>query len=220
MKILIADDHALFRDGMRYVLQQLGDEVEIIEAANFPEALRRMEVNPKFDLVLMDLSMPGSEGATSVRQFHHRYPDAVIVVISGLDHREEIERVMESGAVGFISKSTPSKVMLNALRLVLEGGIYLPPQLLQVALPHDQPLSTPVGSRRQTNAHGLSSRQNEALTLLGRGLSNKEIAEIMGLAEGTVKIHIAAVYQVLHISSRFEAMRVAERMGLVPPKEQ
>jgi DNA-binding NarL/FixJ family response regulator len=220
MKILIADDHALFRDGMRYVLQQLGDEVEIIEAANFPEALRRMEVNPKFDLVLMDLSMPGSEGAASVRQFHHRYPDAVIVVISGLDHREEIERVMESGAVGFISKSTPSKVMLNALRLVLEGGIYLPPQLLQVALPHDQSLSTPVGSRRQTNAHGLSSRQNEALTLLGQGLSNKEIAEIMGLAEGTVKIHIAAVYQVLHISSRFEAMRVAERMGLVPPKEQ
>lgn len=220
MKILIADDHALFRDGMRYVLQQLSEEVEIIEAANFPEALRRMEINPKFDLVLMDLSMPGSEGSASVRQFHHRYPDAAMVVISGLDHREEIERVMESGAVGFISKSTPSKVMLNALRLVLEGGIYLPPQLLQMALAHDQSMSVPVGSRRQTNAHGLSTRQNEALTLLGRGLSNKEIAEVMGLAEGTVKIHIAAVYQVLHISSRFEAMRVAERMGLVPSKEQ
>lgn len=220
MNILIVDDHALFRDGMRYVLQQLADEVEIVEAASFPEALRRMEINPKFDLVLMDLSMPGSEGAASVRHLHHRYPDASIVVVSGLDHRDEIERVMESGAVGFISKSTPSKVMLNALRLVLDGGIYLPPQLLQTALPPEPAQAPNHAPRKQTNAHGLSARQNEALTLLGRGLSNKEIAEVMGLAEGTVKIHIAAVYQVLHIGSRFEAIRAAERMGLVPSKEE
>lgn len=220
MKILVADDHALFRDGMRYVLQQFGNEVDVVEASNFPDALRRTESDPQFDLVLMDLSMPGSEGATSVRQFHHRYPGIPIVVISGLDHRDEIERVMESGAVGFISKTTPSKVMLNALRLMLDGGIYLPPQLLQVALPSDLPAGSASGTRKQTNAHGLSARQNEALALLGRGLSNKEIAKIMGLAEGTVKIHIAAVYQVLHISSRFEAIRMAERMGLVPTSEE
>lgn len=220
MKILIVDDHALFRDGMRYVLQQLADEVEIIEAASFPEALRRMEIDPVVDLVLMDLNMPGSEGPPSVRQFHHRYSDAPIVVVSGLDRREDIERVMESGAVDFISKNTPSKIMLNALRLVLDGGIYLPPQLLQAALPAEEQANAANGSRKQTNTHGLTSRQNEALTLLGRGLSNKEIAEVMGLAEGTVKIHIAAVYQVLHVSSRYEAMRAAERMGLVPPRDQ
>lgn len=220
MKILVADDHALFRDGMRYVLQQFGNEVDIVEAGSFPDALRRVEADPRFDLVLMDLSMPGSEGAASVRQLHHRYPAVYIVVISGLDHRDEIERVMESGAVGFIPKSTPSKVMLNALRLVLDGGIYLPSQLLQTALPSELPASSATGTRKQTNAHGLSTRQTEALALLGRGLSNKEIAKVMGLAEGTVKIHIAAVYQVLHISSRFEAIRMAERMGLVPVTEQ
>lgn len=221
MKILIADDHALFREGMHYVLQQLGDEVEIVDAANFPEALRRMEVSPNYQLILLDLSMPGSEGAASVRQFHHRYPAVPIVVISGLDQRDEIEQVMESGAAGFISKSTPSKVMLNALRLVLDGGLYVPPQLLQMTLPAEQLLNVgnPSGMRRSLNAHGLSARQTEALTLLGRGMSNKEIAESMGLAEGTVKIHVAAVYHVLHISSRFEAIRVAERMGLVPAKE-
>lgn len=193
--------------------------MQIFEAASYPEALSHMETGPDPDLVLMDLNMPGSEGPPSVSQFHQRYPDAPIVVISGADRREDIERVMGSGAMGFISKSTASRVMLNALRLVIEGGVYLPPQLLQSVLPVEEVGSFP-SSRKQVDVHGLTSRQSEALTLLGRGLTNKEIAEIMGLAEGTVKIHVAAVYQVLHVSSRYEAMRAAERLGLVPPRNQ
>jgi DNA-binding NarL/FixJ family response regulator len=218
MKILLADDHALFRDGMRYVLQQLADEVEVLEAPNFPDAVRQMESHPEVRLVLLDLNMPGSDGSASVKLFTLRFPDIPVVVVSGVDQREDIERVMESGAVGFISKATPSKVMLNALRLVLDGGIYLPPQLLQAAMPQIEP--SPDRRHKVVNSYGLTQRQTEALTLLAHGLSNKEIAEKMGLAEGTVKIHIAAVYQVLRVTSRFEAMRVAERLGLIPAKVQ
>ena len=140
IKVLMADDHALFRDGMRYVLQQLADDVEILDSGNFQDALQLVHDNPDVDLALLDLNMPGSEGVPSIQFFHLRHPDIPLVVVSGSDHRDDIESVMESGAMGFISKMSSSKIMLSALRMVLEGGVYLPPQLLQQAVKHRTPL--------------------------------------------------------------------------------
>jgi DNA-binding NarL/FixJ family response regulator len=219
MTILLADDHALFRDGMRYVLQQLSDEVEILDAENFPDAMKLADSNPRFDLALMDLHMPGSEGALSIRTFHLKHPEIPLVVVSGSDQREDIERVMEYGAMGFISKMTSGKLMLSALRMVLEGGIYLPPQLLQQTMDRIDPLTGDKRSRR-TNEFGLTVRQVEVLKYLAQGLSNKDIALKMDLAEGTVKIHVAAVYQVLHVNSRLDAVRAAQRLGLLSDTEE
>lgn len=218
MTILLADDHALFRDGMRYVLQQLDQQAQILDAASFPEALQQAERSDKIDLALIDLNMPGSDGAASVQELHVRFPEMPLVVVSGSDQRDDIERVMEAGAMGFISKMTSGKVMLSALRMVLEGGVYLPPQLLQQTMATmDQ--GQPDKRSSRSNEVGLTSRQMEVLRHLAAGKANKDIAKEMNLAEGTIKIHVAAVYQTLHVSSRMEAVRAGQRLGILSPDE-
>jgi len=216
LQVLLADDHALFRDGMRYVLQQLSDQVDIICAGDFAETLRQAENFPGIDLALVDLNMPGSDGVSSIRIFHNRFPGIPLVVVSGSDQRAEIEWVMEYGAMGFISKMTSGKVMVNALRVVLEGGIYFPPQLMAQA--GSEPVSYSTEESKtcpHINNHGLTRRQMETLQYLAEGLSNKEIATKMNLAEGTIKVHVAAAYQVLQVNSRLDAVRKAQKLGLI-----
>lgn len=216
MKILLVDDHALFRDGMRYVLKQLPEEVEVMEAGNFQDSLKLAELYPELDLALLDLNMPGSEGPISVKYFHQRYPHIPVVVVSGEEDRGIMSKVMNYGAMGFVCKNATAAVMLGALNLILSGGIYIPAQILQQS---DTPANTDAGSKdgrsMRTNEYGLTGRQMQVLTHLAAGLSNKEIAEAIHLAEGTVKIHVAAVYQTLRVGSRMEAVRVAEKLGLI-----
>ncbi len=216
MKILLVDDHALFREGMSYVLQQLAETVEILEAGNFPDGLRLAGQHPELDLALLDLNMPGSEGAVSIKFFHQRYPHIPVVVVSGEDGRGNMEKVMNSGAMGFICKSSTAAVMLSALNLVLSGGVYVPPQILQQrGTAEESDGDRKDGRSPNTNEYGLTPRQMQVLRHLSAGLTNKEIAETVHLAEGTVKIHVAAVYQILRVGSRMEAVRVAEQLGLV-----
>ncbi len=212
MKILLADDHALFREGMRYVLQQLSDGVEVLEAGNFQDALKLAVQHPELELALLDLHMPGSDGPKSVSYFHRRYPHIPVVVISGEEASSNMEKVMNYGASGFVSKSSNVQTMLGALNLVLAGGVYVPPEILR-----HHAITTAGQDKRSlnTNSYGLTSRQMEVLQHLCTGMSNKEIASTINLAEGTVKIHVAAVYQTLKVSSRLEALRVAEHLGLV-----
>ena len=138
VRVLIIDDHALFRDGMRYVLHQLADKVEVLDTGDVDEAFRLADANPDLDLVLMDLHMPGSYGVVTVSHFHQNFPAVPVVVVSAMDERHDIERVMEVGAMGFISKTSPGKVMLSALRFVLDGGIYVPPQILEHFVPNNE----------------------------------------------------------------------------------
>ena len=216
MKILLADDHALFRDGMRYVLQQLPEAVEILETGSFPDALKLAMQYPELDLALLDLNMPGSEGPVSVRFFHQRYPHIPVVVVSGEDGRGYMEKVMNYGAMGYISKNSTALVMLGALNLVLSGGVYIPPQMLRQNEATVEKGSDFIDRRSlNTNEYGLTQRQMQVLGYLAAGLSNKEIAEAIHLAEGTVKIHVAAIYQTLRVGNRMEAVRMAEKLGLV-----
>ncbi|NNM70230.1 MAG: response regulator transcription factor [Gallionella sp.] len=216
MKILLVDDHSLFREGMRYVLQQLPDVGEIFEAGNYPDGLKQAELHPELDLALMDLNMPGSEGAISIKFFHQRFPHIPVVVVSGEDGRDKMEKVMSYGAMGFVCKSATAPVMLSALNLVLAGGVYVPPQMLeQQGVLESSPPERMDKRSLNTNEYGLTPRQMQVLGHLAEGLSNKQIARAVDLAEGTVKIHVAAVYQVLRVNSRMEAVRVAEQLGLI-----
>ena len=215
LQVLLADDHALFRDGMRYVLQQLSEQVHIICAGDFTETLQQAEANPDIDLALVDLNMPGSDGVASIRIFHHRFPAIPLVVVSGSEQRAEIECVMEYGAMGFISKMSSGKMMVSALRIVLDGGIYFPPQLLGQASAEPEKTAISDKSSQLPNKLGLTKRQMETLQHLAAGMSNKEIAQQMQLAEGTIKVHIAAAYQVLQVSSRLDAVRKARQLGLL-----
>ncbi len=214
MKILLVDDHALFRDGMRYVLQQLGDSITILQAGNFLDGVTLASEHPDLDLALLDLNMPGSEGTVSVQFFHGRFPHIPVVVVSGEEGRGIMEKVMHHGAMGFISKNSSAQTMLSALNMVLDGGVYIPPQLLQQyhasadeAQPRDR--------RIRRNEQGLSDRQVEVLKLIVAGLSNKEIAGCLALAEGTVKIHVASVFHALGVNSRLDAAKMAKTMNLL-----
>lgn len=222
IKIMMVDDHALFRDGMRYVLQRLPEDVEIIEAGNFPDGLRLAQQHPELDLALLDLNMPGSEGPLSIRYFNRHYPHIPVVVVSGEEGRAYMEKVLDYGAMGFISKSSSAAVMLGALNLVLSGGVYIPAEMLRqhsviIDDKWDDGGKPGKEDRRtmRTNEYGLTRRQMEVLRYIAAGMSNKEIAESIYLAEGTVKIHVAAIYHTLHVGSRLEAVRVAEELGLL-----
>ena len=214
MKILLADDHALFREGMHHIVRQLDEKVDILDAGSFSDAMTAAEKNPDLDLALLDLKMPDSHGVDAVGVFHANHPDIPLVVVSGTDYRSSIEHAMNSGAMGFISKASTSKDMLQALRIVLGGGIYLPPQLLQHAL-SGMDDGGKNGRSWRINKFGLTARQMEVLQHLAKGLSNKDIALAVGLAEGTIKIHVAAIFQALRVNNRGEAARAALSLGFV-----
>lgn len=202
MKILIADDHTLFREGMRHVLARLADDVEIIEAGDCAQALHAVETYRDIALVLLDLHMPGRDGFAALETFSQRDAALPIVVLSGSEDRRDMRRALDGGAMGFIPKSATAAVMLSALRLVLAGGIYVPPQMVQALEPNPDHLTA------------LTPRQLDVLKRVIDGKPNKIIADELTLTEATVKAHITAVFKALNVSNRTQAARAAERLGL------
>ncbi len=213
MRILLADDHTLFRSGLRLVLAELADNMEIVEAGTHDEAIAALS-SGLFDVVLTDLLMPGMSQETGIGDLKARQPDAPIIVISMLDSPAEIRRAVDAGATGFIPKSSTSQVMIEAIKLVLAGGTYLPPAILQSHTedPSDESRSqaTPAPHRH------LTDRQKAVLAELARGKSNKEIAQSLNLSEATVKVHVAAIMRVLDVRNRTQAVLAATQMGLLP----
>ncbi len=205
MRILIADDHTLFREGLREVLRQFDDQAIVVEAGDFAEAVSA--VTDGQDLVLLDLNMPGDTWEAGVQRIAAALPDGCrLVILSASDDQRQIRRAVELGAAGFISKASSSRIMLSALHLVMEGGIYIPQSILAIAAQPAQ-ASSPTSSM-------LTPRQREVMALLSQGKSNKEIARVLDLAEGTVKLHITAILRALGVNNRtravVEAARIAE----------
>ena len=216
MKILLIDNHALFREGLRHVLQQLpGGVDEILEAGSFYDGLKLAGQHPGLDLALLELKSPGSGGAISVKLFRQRYPHIPVVVVSSEEDCHVINKVLSYGAGGFVSKSSTGPILLSALSLVLSGSIYVPSQpLRQPCMAAESKNDCNDNRRSNANEYGLTARQMHVLRYLTAGLSNKKIAETIHLAEGTVKVHVAAVYQILRVNNRMEATRVAKQLGL------
>ena len=214
MKILIADDHELFRDGLRHLLEHLEGQSVIVEATDFGKALDAVQTDDDFDLVLLDLSMPALNWIDGIRRIKEQVgPQTPVVVISASEDRHSVVQAVNVGAAGFIPKTSSSRVMMSALKLVLSGGVYLPPALL------DNETLMEVG-RRPTTAHRapdgaafLTPRQREVLGLLGQGKSNKEIARVLQLAEGTVKLHVTAILKALKVNNRTRAVVIAAQVA-------
>lgn len=211
MRILLADDHPLFREGLKPVLQKLEQDVELVEAVDYPSAFEAMHragrLNRGVDLALMDLYMPGMDGLEGIIRFRAAFPEIPVVVVSASEMVEDIQKLLAVGALGYLSKSSSSEVIIGALRLVLAGGIYVPPSLLAG---HGEPAALPEAIRNAA----LTTRQIDVLRQLAKGLSNKQIAKSLEVTEGTVKIHLAAVFRILKVANRTEAVLVAQKMGL------
>lgn len=207
MNILLADDHVLFRDGLCLVLGQLGGGVNLLVAGSFEDALAQAGQCADLDLALLDLNMPGMIGAQSVARFRQAYPAVPVVVVSASENAGEIQRVLDAGAAGYIPKSSTARVMLSALRLILDGGVYVPPVVLD--LPNHGASPNP----RPDALAQLTDRQLEVLRLLLQGKANKVIARELNLSEGTVKVHLAALFRALDANNRTEAAMAARARG-------
>ena len=208
MHLLLADDHALFRDGIRLLLMELDDQVTIHEADSLTTAVGAVRAYPDVDLALLDLNMPGMRGAEGVRAFRMQAREVPVVVISAADQASDIRAVLDAGAAGYVPKSSSAQVMLSALRLVLVGGVYVPPDLLRDV---GQFMPSPVLPRLPG---ALTPQQTNVLRLIVQGKPNKVIARELRLSEGTVKIHLTAIFRALNVANRTEAAVVAQDMKL------
>ncbi|MFT4615413.1 MAG: DNA-binding NarL/FixJ family response regulator [Bacteroidia bacterium] len=211
MHIILIDDHVIFREGMKFLLSDLNEALVFTEAGTCTEALQEIEKTGA-DLILLDLSMPGSYGLSALREMRQQFPSIPIAVLSGMDDPSIIREAIDEGASGFVPKSSNSEVLIAALQLILAGGIYLPPTALSaVAEPASSRMGAPV------DASLLSERQMQVLLCAIQGMPNKIIAGELNIAEGTVKAHLSAAFKVLGVHNRTEAVYAAARMGLYAP---
>jgi DNA-binding NarL/FixJ family response regulator len=203
LRIAIADDHPLVRAALRSALAVLAPDVHFAEAANYSETLALLRSTPAPDLLLMDLHMPGGNGVDGVRDIRQHAPDVPLVVISAEDDPATVRAVLSLGASGYIPKTDPTGVIASAVRLILAGGVYVPPKLVA------GPASRPAGPGGP--AGELTARQMDVVRLLAQGLSNKAIARELGVSEGTVKVHLLAVFRLLDVRNRTSAVLEAQR---------
>ncbi len=210
MKILLADDHPLFREGVKHVLMLLGGDVNIVDAHDYPSLFAEAAAHPDLDLVLADLYMPGMGGHEGIAEFRNQFPDTPLVIMTASESRADARRALASGALGYVLKSSPSQVMLDALIRVLDGGIYIPPLFEG----DEQPVETASLMPLSSQGIRLTHRQLEVLKLLLQGSPNKIIARELNLSEGTVKVHVAAIFKALGVTNRTEAAVAARRFNL------
>lgn len=205
---LIADDHELFRDGLKLLLLDLLDAQEVIEAETLDDAIDKLEDGRAVDLILVDLRMPGMAGVESLTALIDGFPDSKIVVVSAWEERADILAALDVGVHGYIPKTLSNAQIAEAIKSVIAGAIYVPASLgrrdvAPARAPASATAPTPISA--STDAR-FTQRQRDVIGELRKGRSSKEIARTLDIAEGTVKIHLAAIYRTLGVRTRAEAI--------------
>jgi DNA-binding NarL/FixJ family response regulator len=219
LKILIADDHALLRQGMRQLLGDEHPEYEFAEADGLDATLDALATGGA-DLLLIDLGMPGMAGAESLRALREAHPAARVAVLTGSDDRGTILECLGAGVHGYILKSSPVEEIQRAISTILAGGVYVAPSVAQLepAAAHPRAGAVVEASAGVAELHPeiprFTHRQLDVLRLLAEGRSTKDIARTLELGPGTVKIHLAAIFRVLNAHNRTEAVVLASRLKL------
>lgn len=205
MKILVVEDHALVREAMAQTLARLNEDMTCVEASDAETALQMLDKGG-FDLAIVDLMLPDMNGFALLCVLAKRFPDVPAIVVSAMDDEASVRRAIKGGASGFVSKASSGEEMLRAVRVVLDGGVHTP----NMAAPGTarRAGAPPVGER-----FGLTAAQTRVMEFLAQGRTNREIADALGLSEGTVKVHMSAIFRALGVSSRAQALVVISRNG-------
>lgn len=215
MRVLIIDDHPLIVEAASLAISALRPDATV-DTVSSVEELERGGLREPATLVLLDLTLPGRSGMEALSAVRHRLPDSMIVIFSATDDAATIRRALSNGARGFIPKTSPHKVLVDALRLVLDGGTYVPPDIL-VETGAGPGASSPAGSDAQARRRSgledhpaLSDRQREVVVLLAQGLTTKEICRKLGISPNTVKTHIASIFRALGVRNRTQVVAVTQ----------
>ncbi|GIL38550.1 response regulator [Roseiterribacter gracilis] len=224
--VLIADDHALVRQGVRLFLEERHPEADFVEADGMETAFDLL-ASHKIDIAFLDLSMPGMQGALTIRALRDTYPDLRIVVLTGIDERTTILACLAGGTHGYVLKTSPIEEVDSAFQTVRSGGIYVTPALARcldtrsgagvdlAAVSSSPMIAPPLPSDAPVmRLDELTTRQRDVLGLLAEGSSTKEIARRLGLGEGTIKVHLAAIFRALGARNRTEAVVLASRLKI------
>jgi len=207
LNLLVVEDHALVREGLLATLKNLGAETRTFGVPGANEAIGVLETED-IDMMILDLMLPGTKGQTFLPLVRRRFPTVPVVILSALDDADTVSRVMKAGASGFVSKSGSSTELLEALRAVLSGDIYLPPKLRELT---NRSETAQGEGRPLAQRFGLTAAQARVLEPLTEGRSNRQIGELLGLTEGTVKIHVSAIIKAMGVSNRSEVALMASR---------
>jgi DNA-binding NarL/FixJ family response regulator len=209
-RFVIVDDHPLFRNALRQVLADSFVDTDIQEAGSVDEVLTSIAAQPETDLILLDLAMPGVQGLSGLLQIRTQHPAIPVIVVSATDDAAVIRRSIDFGASGFVPKSRPIEEIRNAIRTVMDGGVWTPPTFDRTA-PTD-------GADRELAARlsTLTPQQIRVLSMLGEGMLNKQIAYKLGVSEATIKAHVSAILQKLGVDSRTQAVIAINKSGIGP----
>jgi DNA-binding NarL/FixJ family response regulator len=205
MRALVIDDHPLIREIVPTVLTRTFGEVVVATEATLEAGLERAAAE-RPDLLLLDLGLPGCEGLDALSRFRSQFPQLRIVVLSAVCDRDSILGALEAGAAGYIPKTSKPDVMVAALKVIAAGGTYVPPEALEVA--------PKAAVRRRGRELDLTERQKDVLRLILKGYNNERIASELDIAPNTVKQHAHAIFMVLGVSTRAEAVIAATRHGI------
>lgn len=218
IRILLADDHPIVREGLRAVLETQSDFEVIAEAASGDEALR-IALTTSPDILLLDLEMPVMDGVEAIRRLRQQRPDARVIVFTAFDNDERIIHAVQAGANGYLLKGAPREEIFRAIRVTMEGGSLLQPVVASKLLRHvgQQPASgfTQSANHSMLPFEQLTERELEVLNLLAQGMPNKEIASQLVISERTAKFHVSSIMGKLGATNRTEAVSLAAQKGLI-----
>ena len=224
MKVLLIDDHTLFREGLRLLLERMEGSFDILEAGDCEAAFEIVKLNADLDLVLLDLGLPDMPGLEALRVLRSQHPAIPVVVISAANDRPSVLEAINRGAMGFIPKSSDSALLTHALQMVMAKQVYIPANVFAAEDTGSEPAPlmplTPVSTLESTQkndaalqALGLTARQIEVLFLMVQGLPNKLIARKLNVSEATVKTHVTATFRGLNVNNRTQAVLALGKRG-------
>ncbi len=209
MKVLITDEQSLFRDGLSLRLKQINQDIEILQSSGLVEMQKILSKETDIDILILDIDLAELNAAEIINKIKTLSPNMKIVAISSSEDTRNIKKILSCGVKGYIPKRSDSNILSGALKLILDGGTYIPPAMLDNGLDYN---SHQINSPLKKN---LTNRQSQVLDLIAQGKSNKQIAYDMGVSEATVKLHINALLRSLKVNNRTQAVITAQKMGLI-----
>lgn len=210
MKVLITDEQSLFRDGLSLRLEQIDDSISILQSSNISDMQEVLSSTPDIDFLIIDIDMANQTAQETIEKIKKDKPNIKIIAISSSEEIRNIKKILSLGVKGYIPKKLDSNILSGALKLILDGGTYIPPVFLDNNLKNNNFLATSTPLQKN-----LTNRQSQVLDLIAQGKSNKQIAYDMGVSEATVKLHINALLRSLKVNNRTQAVITAQKMGLI-----